>query len=112
MSKKMSSIPEKDWKLLSRLKAELLDIACENIFSKVDILSSQRKGKVHKTYLNLWDLIKSEDKIIAEMFDDLKRSNALFKLVSLKHYCIISDKQLAEFSVETQETVKQLSEFR
>ncbi|CAM5195052.1 hypothetical protein [Alishewanella longhuensis] len=46
------------------------------------------------------------------MFNDLKRSNAVFKIAALKHYGVLTDEQLAQFSQETQEQVARLCEYR
>ncbi len=108
----MSSIPEKDWKRLRGLKEKLLNSACESIFQRIEKISSTRKDRQHETYLELWKLISKEDDAITEMFNDLKRSNAVFKIAALKHYGVLSDEQLAQFSQETQEQVARLCEYR
>ncbi len=108
----MTSIPEKDWKMLSALKENLLNSACETIFQRIEQLSSTRKGREHATYLELWKLMNQEDKVIAEMFDDLKRSNAVFKIAALKHHGVLTDEQLALFSQEIQDKVARLTESR
>ena len=53
------------------------------------------------THLQLWKLLKEEDREISIMFDDLKRSNAIHKLAAWKHNDIISEERFAEFSDET-----------
>jgi len=108
----MSSVPEKDWKRLSALKQNLLNSACESIFRRIEQVSSTRKDREHEAYLALWKLIKKEDAAIAEMFDDLKRSDALFKIAALKHHGVLTDEQLAQFSEETQERVARICESR
>ncbi|EHR39363.1 hypothetical protein AJE_17205 [Alishewanella jeotgali KCTC 22429] len=62
--------------------------------------------------MELWKLINKEDEAIAEMFNDLKRSNAVFKIAALKHYGVLTDEQMAQFSQETQEQVARLCEYR
>ncbi|MEI8592744.1 hypothetical protein [Photobacterium sp. Hal280] len=104
----MSSVPENDWKVLSGLKANLLNSVCETIFQRIDQVSSDRKGREHESYLELWKLMSKEDDAIAEMFNDLKRSNALFKIAALKHYGVLTDEQLTLFSPETQDEVARL----
>lgn len=108
----MSSLPEKDWKVLGRLKASLLNSACESIFQRIEKISSIREGREHESYLELWRLIKKEDDVIAEMFDDLKRSNALLKIAALRRHGVLTDEQLALFSKETQDNVDRICEYR
>ena len=108
----MSSVSEKDWKRLVSLKENLLNYACENLFRRIEQISSSRKNREHEAYLELWNEIRKEDDAIAEMFNDLKRSNAVFKIAALRHYGVLSDEQLAQFSQETQEQVARLCEYR
>ena len=53
----MSSVTEKDWKVIIGLKASLLSSACEAIFQRIEQISSTRKGREHESYLALWKLI-------------------------------------------------------
>ncbi|MDP5136192.1 hypothetical protein ORJ04_09545 [Rheinheimera baltica] len=95
----MSSVTEKDWKVIIGLKASLLSSACEAIFQRIEQISSTRKGREHESYLALWKLINKEDDVIAEMFNDLKRSNAVLKVAALKRHGVLTDDQLALFSL-------------
>jgi len=45
----MTHIPESDWKKLSSIKDDLLNIACERILEKCSALIVQRKGNAHET---------------------------------------------------------------
>ena len=106
----MRSVPESDWKKLRAMKDDVLNIACERIFEKIEKIMKEREGSEHEAYLQLWKLLKQEDRKISIMFDDLKRSNAIHKLAAWKHENVVSDKRFAGFSEETQETVKVLDE--
>ncbi len=102
----MQKIPERDWKRMRKMEKELLNMACERILLKVDKILKERKGKEHEAYLELFRLLDEEDKDIAIMFDDLRRSNALVKLVAWKNNGLFTDEQFTEFSEETQEFVE------
>ena len=52
------------------------------------------------SYRNLWSVLE-EDKEIAVMFNDLKRSNAIFKLTAWKRNGLLSNKELQDFSETT-----------
>lgn len=103
-----SKIPEKDWKKLRSLKNAALNIACERILLKIGTLIEKRGADSHKYYLKLWKIIRSEDKEIALMFDDLKRSTAIFKLAMWKNNGLLSDDDFKEFTVETQERIQSI----
>ncbi|MFH0945985.1 MAG: hypothetical protein V2A76_12360 [Planctomycetota bacterium] len=106
----MSSIPERDWKQLRAVQADLLNGVCERVFQKIDSLAGNRAGREHEAYLRLWKLLKSEDRKVASMFDDLKRSTALQKLAAWRHYGALTDNLLGRFSDETQKTIRALSD--
>lgn len=101
-------IPEKDWKKLRSLKDATLNLACERIFLKVNELSKERGATSHKYYLKLWKLIHSEDEKIALMFNDLKRSTAIFKLAAWKINGLLSIDDFNEFSNETQDRIQSI----
>jgi hypothetical protein len=106
----MENIPESDWKKLRSLKDDLLNIACDRILQKISALIAQQEGNAHETYLKLWDVMKEEDEDISAMFDDLKRSNAFFKLAHLRRNRVISDERFEEFSAETKHLVNAINE--
>ena len=106
----MNNFPERDWKQLRKIKDEILASACEKIFKKIESISEKRTGCEYNAYLDLWKVIQKEDNKIAEMFNDLKRSNALTNLISCRQYGFLSDENLDKFSQETQSLIKKLIE--
>lgn len=105
----MRHIPESDWKKLRKLKDKMLNTNCRNVFQKIEGISKNIDGREHKAYLELWKLLKKEDKDISIMFDDLKRSNAVQKLSAWKQKGIISNEQISEFTTETQKIIEFLN---
>lgn len=103
-----SEIPEEDWKKLRSLKDAALNIACERIFFKIGMLLEERGADGHKYYLKLWKTIRCEDKEIALMFDDLKRSTAIFKLAMWKKNGLLSGDDFKDFTRETQERIQSI----
>jgi hypothetical protein len=99
------SIPEKDWKKLRALKETALNIACERIFRKISTLMEARADESYKSYLRLWEVMREEDKKISLMFDDLKRSTAIFKLAMWKKNEILSREDFEELTEETQRRI-------
>ncbi|TYK64139.1 hypothetical protein [Colwellia echini] len=108
----MSSVPEKDWKLFRKLQNDLTAKACELIFVKVEELAKKREGIEHQSYLDLYDLIQTEDAKITEMFNNPTRNNVLLKLVSLKSYGVFTEDEFKMFSQETQDSVVSILELR
>lgn len=98
-------IPEKDWMKIRALKETAINIACERIFYKINTLIESRGSENHKYYLKLWKVMEAEDKEIALMFDDLKRSTAIFELSMWKRNGILSDDDFEELTEETKQRI-------
>ena len=102
----MKTITESDWKKLRSLKTRALNQACGRILDAAVPIIENREDREYDAYMDLWKLLKKEDKLIALMFDDLKRSTALFKLAHWHRHKLLSESELAGFSEETQAVVK------
>ncbi len=101
-------IPEKDWKKLRALKDTAINIACERIFQNINKLIESRGAESHKYYLKLWNLLREKDKDISLMFDDLKRSTAVFKFAMWKKNGILSDEDFKSLTDETQKRIESI----
>ena len=101
-------IPEKDWKKLRSIENEAINAACDSIFNKITTIIESRGTDNHKAYLRLWKVIKKEDEQISLMFDDLKRSSAIFKLAIWRKNGILSDKDFNELTEETRNRINSL----
>ena len=107
----MRTISEKDWKQMRSMKARVLDGACARILTGVESILQKREGRNHEAYLDLWDLLHKEDRKIASMFDDLRRSTAFLMLVQWHSHGLVSDSDLALFTEETQHAVKAINPY-
>jgi hypothetical protein len=105
----MRHILEGDWKKVRAMKDELLGVCCDRILNKAGAIIADRSNGSHAAYIALWRLIEKEDDTVVRMFDDLKRSTAIFKLVAWKRHGLISDAELEKFSPETQESVRAMA---
>jgi len=106
----MRTISEKDWKHMRSMKPRVLNDACARILADVEAIVQKRDGRNHETYLTLWSLLKTKDAEIASMFDDFKRSTALFKLAAWYRYGLVSKSELTSFTEETQSALKAINE--
>ena len=106
----MRAIPETDWKTLRALKTRALNDACARILEAVAQIVQNRDGRAHEAYLALWELIRKQDAWIASMFDDFKRSTAVYKLAAWQRHGLVSESDLAVFTEETQATVKAMNQ--
>lgn len=104
------SILESDWKKLRKIEPVALGFACERIHKKLEKQIKTRKGKEHAAYLEVYKLIKTEDKTIARLFNGVKRSRGLGVLAAWKTEGLITEDQFESLSEETQSRVKNLIE--
>lgn len=84
------------------MQGEKLAFACERILKAVEGIVKDRDGKEHEAFLSLRDETQRGNRLIAELSDDVRRSNALFKPVAWRQHELLSDAEIASFSEETQ----------
>jgi hypothetical protein len=104
------AIPETDWKQLRALKTRALNDACARILDAVAQLVPNRDGREHEAYCALWGLIQTQDDVMASLFDDVKRSTALYKRAAWQRHGLVTESDLAWFTEETQATVKAMNQ--
>ncbi len=105
----MREFPEVDWKRLRSLKDTLLERASQIALQRIKSILAEPNAKGYQSYLGLWDLLQAEDKKIADMFNDLKRSNAFFKMAYMIRYGILQAEELKKFTEETRKLVDELA---
>jgi uncharacterized protein YutE (UPF0331/DUF86 family) len=106
----MRDIPERDWKKLRGMKEKYLQIVCGRILDKVSKIVEERGEGNHQTYLRLWKTMRQEDSLIADMFDDFKRSTAILKLMIWYRHKLIDKETLKQFSDETREAIELITQ--
>jgi hypothetical protein len=92
------TLPEKDWKYLRSIEQELLSALCRKINQRAaDLLSSEFESE-HKKYLALYKHIEASDKIVADCFNDWRRSNLWLKLPLLCQHDLLEEEHIAKLS--------------
>ncbi|MGB5614934.1 MAG: hypothetical protein WBM67_20035 [Sedimenticolaceae bacterium] len=104
----MSGIKEKDWRTIRALKNEKLNAVCADILNEIYQEISNKEEQNHKAYLKVWEIVNTRDKDVADMFNDLRRSNAVYKLALWYKNGYLTEKELNEFSEETRSTINAL----
>ena len=79
----MNDLNESDWKYLRNLKKTLLDRLFNRILDDIHAESNpeKRQSDVHQQYCKVYALVENQDKMVADCFDDWRRSNAIFKIL-------------------------------
>jgi hypothetical protein len=106
-----SDIPERNWKVFRQLQPIALERFCEKVLSEIrDISSSKRSA--HERYLRVFKTIRKQDKELATLFDNPRRSNAWFQLSLIHSHDLLTLEEMKRFSPETQQRVSELGKLR
>ena len=106
----MTPPPERDWKYMRKVKEDLLADLCEQINGQaMDILKSEANSE-HERRGRLYRHVQDSDDIVADCFDDWRRSTLLMKLVALQRHGLLTSDHMQHLSEETQKRLKALNE--
>ena len=106
------AIPEADWKLLRQLQPAALERFCQRVLSEVERIAADAGQTNHERYLALHELMRRRDKELADAFDYLRRSTAIFQLARMRSLDLVTDDELSRFSPETRDAVGALAALR
>ncbi|MCJ7682840.1 MAG: hypothetical protein MUO68_00950 [Desulfobacteraceae bacterium] len=102
--------PERDWKYMKKVKEDLLAVLCEQMNGQaMDILKSEANSE-RERYGRLYRHVQDSDDIVADCFDDWRRSTLLMKLVALQRHGLLTSDHMQHLSEETQKMLKALKE--
>ena len=99
---------EREWKVLRALMPIALDRYCERVLGECRAVMDDTRKSHHERYLRLYRLIQERDRSLANAFNDPRRSNALFKLASLRGLELLTEEEFERFEPGTRETVEVL----
>ena len=100
--------PECDWKYMKKVKEELLAVLCKQINGQaMDILKSEANSE-RERYGRLYQHVQNSDGIVADCFDDWRRSTLLMKLAALQQHGLLTSDHMQHLSEETQKRLKAL----
>ena len=96
-----TTIPEKDWRYLRSVQADMLSCLCERINRKaMEILGSAKESECNK-YKKLYRHMRDSDEIVAQCFDDWRRSTIWLKLFMLHSQGLLTEEIMRHLSDET-----------
>lgn len=92
------SLPERDWKYLRSIEPELLSDLCGKINQKAEKIIRSGPGTEYDKYIALYKHIKASDKIVADCFNDWRRSNLWLIVPLLRKHKVLKDEHIANLS--------------
>jgi hypothetical protein len=100
----MNAIPERDWKYLRRVQGQLLEALCSRINGEAEAsqIVADHSLNQHERFLRLYAHVIERDAVVADCFDDWRRSNMLLKLLLLRKHRLLTDEHISKLSTETQ----------
>jgi len=93
-------LSEADWKYMRRLSPELLNRLCARINAETASILADMSLSEHERYLKVYKHIHESDRIVAECFNDWRRSRLLERIISIIHFDLITEEELAGLSEE------------
>jgi len=103
-------IKERDWKYMRRIHDEMLHALCSRINQKaVDIATAEGKNP-HERYHELYHYIEKSDSIIADCFDDWRRSSISAKILFLRRHGLLLNSHIKNFSESAKEWLSKVEE--
>jgi len=98
-------IPEPDWKRFKDVRAKLLERYCAQVIEEI-ATASRGQGTAHERYLKIYKIIEERDETMAKVFDDFRRSTAVFQLGLLRRIKLLTDEELGQFSEPTRAQIE------
>jgi len=99
-------IKESDWKKYRAVHQAALERFCDKVLSEIQYFIGERDKSSHARYLEIYKRIHERDETIADLFNDLKRSNAVFKLAGMRYQNLVTDDEYAQFSQDLRDEVE------
>lgn len=99
-------IAESDWRRFRKLHPVALERFCAQILSEIENVNADKGKSAHQRYLDIYKIIERRDKELEESFNDLRRSTALMKIVSIYDRGLFTEAELMGFSQEVVNFVK------
>jgi hypothetical protein len=98
-------IKESDWKTFRDLHPIAVERFAARTMAEVQRLIDEKEGTELEQYRAIYDLMIRQNKELAFLFDDYRRSTAIFQLALIRSRKLITDEEFARFSLETREKV-------
>jgi len=104
------SIPEADWKYLRKIQPEMLSSLCARINRQARALLESQAESEHEKYRKLCQHVKDSGRILADCFDDWRRSNIWLKILVLRKEGLLTDEHLIHMSDKVKDLLEKVTQ--
>lgn len=105
-------IKESDWKLFRQLHPVALERFSQRTLSEIERINADNAKSFHQRYLDIFEVIGRCDREMAQLFNDLRRSTALFQIAYIQSSGLLTEEEFSHFSTETRSFVEAMLEGR
>jgi hypothetical protein len=98
-------IKESDWKIFRELHPLALERFCTRTMAEVERIVREKEGTNLEMYRAVYGLIERQDKELAFLFDDFRRSTALIQLAQLRARRLVTVEEMGRFSLESRKRI-------
>ena len=104
-------IPEREWKYLRSIESAMLESLYNRINNQAyDIFNSPHKSERDK-FKALYKHVMDSNDIVADCFDDWRRSTIIQKILFLRRHHLLTDEHVANLTEDTRERIKMWEAF-
>lgn len=103
-------LPEEDWRYMKKISAGLLDALCKRINAESIVILKGGAGSEHEKFLRHYRHIRESNMVVAECFDDRRRSTLLERLEAIDRQGLLAPDHLERLSAETRAALELLRE--
>jgi hypothetical protein len=101
-----NSFGESDWKLFRQLRTLALERFCQRVLDEVGLLRADPNHGSHERYLAVYRLLQVRDEILADTFNNPRRSTARVQLANMRAHELLTEDEFARFSDKTRASVQ------
>ena len=110
----MQSIPERDWKVLRRIRDDALYRFCVRKNNGVCdfVANADIHGEAYEAFLGICRYVATQNRELGDLFDDWRRSTAIRTLRLWAEAGIITEEEFAAFSEDTKDLIRAMTEVK
>lgn len=105
------NLKERDWKYLRSIHDEMLHELCSRINEQAASIATSDEGNPHERYLKLYRHIQDSEEIIADCFNDWRRTNIHYKILFLRRHGLFRDEHAENLSERAREWFRGMEEW-